>query len=161
MALLDRILSGLTEAPRRLPVSADAEPGIYAWWSKPEASGMPIPEYPGCPRCRGLVSPLLRHRTKLAKERGLLSTRIDGDHSHGSIGNSTFRQTLAALLRARLQLEPLLRHATGGNSGNHPSPSQTCMQDNINGSPDLRPHDIDNLKDCYPKHSIGTDPQCV
>lgn len=106
MALLDRILSGLTEAPRRLPVSADAEPGIYAWWSKPEASGMPIPEYPGCPRCRGLVSPLLRHRTKLAKERGLLSTRIDGDHSHGSIGNSTFRQTLAALLRARLQLEP-------------------------------------------------------
>jgi hypothetical protein len=41
------------------------------------------------------------------RSRRLLSTRVDRYHSRGSIGNSTFRQNLAALLRDTLGLEPL------------------------------------------------------
>jgi hypothetical protein len=108
MATLDRILSDLTQEPRRLPLTADAAPGIYSWWVPPERLGDADPRIPevsaGAAGWSLLYCGIAPNSTT---SRRLLSKRVGRDHSRGSIGNSTFRQSLAALLRDTLRLEPL------------------------------------------------------
>lgn len=108
MHTLDRILSSLTEEPRRLPITADSEPGIYAWWVEPkrlEDAEPRIPEVPAGVDGWSLLYCGIAPNSPTSGRH--LAARIARDHSNGSIGSSTFRQSLAALLRDTLDLQPL------------------------------------------------------
>lgn len=108
MSALDRILGDLIREPQRLPVAADAEPGLYAWWAKPDRLGDARPAIPEVTAgAAGWSLLYVGIAPNSPTSRRLLSTRIARDHSGGTIGNSTFRQSLASLLRDDLELQPM------------------------------------------------------
>jgi hypothetical protein len=87
-------LVGVDEAPATVP----AEPGLYAWWSRPGAlpgiSGPPHPE-------AGYELLYVGIARSSAMSRATLRTRVVGNHLRGTTGQSTLRRTLAALLHQR------------------------------------------------------------
>lgn len=108
MSVLDRIVRDLIRSPRRIPVSADAEPGLYAWWATPDRLADARPAIPLITAGVGGWALLyVGIAPNSPKSRRLMSNRIAHDHTRGTIGNSTFRQSLAALLRDYLRLEPM------------------------------------------------------
>lgn len=88
-----------------------AEPGLYAWWSRPGA----------LPGISGPTHPDGRHELLYVgiarsgpSSRATLRSRVVGNHIRGTTGQSTFRRSLASLLfeqegwRSRFTDRPLL-----------------------------------------------------
>jgi hypothetical protein len=108
-ASADAIASALTVAPR--PPRADLVPdraGIYAWWV---ATGHLGDANPPIPFEGERVGGWALVYVGIAPERPggarTLRSRIVKDHTGGTIGNSTFRQSIASLCRDYLGLVPL------------------------------------------------------
>jgi len=96
------------QLPRRL--SPPEGGGLYAWWARLERLGDATPAVPS------VVHPTAASRSLLyvgivprkgstATKRDFMS-RVIKDHRSGSIGNSSFRQSLGSLLMRYLNLQP-------------------------------------------------------
>lgn len=103
------IATQLLAAVPRSPTIAPADPGFYAWWCHRQylSDASPIIPYeprPPVPAEWSLlyvgISP-----SSLTSSRHL-AARLIKNHATGNIGGSTFRMTVASLLRAKLKLEP-------------------------------------------------------
>jgi hypothetical protein len=104
-----RLVRELTGTPARLQEAAPpARPGLYAWWVTLDHLSDASPASP-----RVLVGAAgwsllyVGIAPSSPSSNRNLALRIGHDHSRGNIGGSTFRQSLAALLRRRLALEPM------------------------------------------------------
>lgn len=92
-------------------------PGFYAWWTRPACLSEAVPAIPlVCPSGSPAGWALLYvgiaprgTRSRAAVER-TIAARISKDHRSGNIGGSTFRQSLASLLRGSLALLPKQGH---------------------------------------------------
>ena len=107
-----RLVRQLTGAPVALPETAPpARPGLYAWWvvldHLSDASPAIPPVLVGAAGWSLLYVGIAPSSPSSSRN---LAVRIGHDHSRGNIGGSTFRQSLAALLRGRLALQPLSGH---------------------------------------------------
>ena len=91
-----------------LEAAPPAQPGLYAWWAIPDHLGDASPAIPpvlvGADGWSLLYVGIAPNSPSSSRN---LAVRIGRDHEGGTIGNSTFRQSLAALLRRSLALEPL------------------------------------------------------
>ena len=102
-------LRGLVDCP---PSSAALPqvPGFYAWWSRPDDLDAAHPAIP--PSTLDLSGQWSLLYVGISPRRAAsprrLPDRIGHDHSRGNIGGSTFRYSLAALLRGSLALTPLV-----------------------------------------------------
>jgi hypothetical protein len=101
----------VAEDPRPIVEAVVPEaPGFYAWWARPERladSQPPIPAvYPSeaSDDWALLYVGIAPKRPSRAGADRTIAARISKDHRGGNIGGSTFRQSLAALLRERLGL---------------------------------------------------------
>jgi hypothetical protein len=92
------------------------KPGFYAWWAKPANltdADPPIPavyppgSLPGWSLLYVGIAP--KHPSKTGVDR-TIAARISKDHRGGNIGGSTFRQSLASILRTSLALSPKRGH---------------------------------------------------
>jgi hypothetical protein len=92
--------------------SVPIAPGFYAWWARPERLVDATPEIPavhpaGAPADWALlyvgIAPKRESRTGVDRT---IAARISKDHRAGNIGGSTFRQSLASILREALGLSP-------------------------------------------------------
>lgn len=100
-------LVGVDEAPGVIP----AEPGLYAWWSMPDAlPGITGPSHPD-----GVHQLVYVGIARSApSSRATLRSRVVGNHIRGTTGQSTLRRSLASLLyeqegwRSRFTDRPLL-----------------------------------------------------
>ncbi|MFZ5854206.1 MAG: GIY-YIG nuclease family protein [Chloroflexota bacterium] len=104
---VDDLMGLLTDPARRVPLSAFPrpgdrvdEPGLYAWYVDDEGAAA---------LSRGLgtrVAPGLVYvgQTGAGASNASLRSRIGGNHRDGNVRGSTFRLTLAAILRAELGL---------------------------------------------------------
>ena len=106
----DAIAHALTSAVPTTPseVKVAARQGMYAWWCRTEDL---IEFHPSVPSVRPLDSPdgwsLLYVGIGPVREGSrTLRERLVKDHQSGSIGGSTLRQSLAALLRDSIGLTP-------------------------------------------------------
>jgi hypothetical protein len=81
-----------------------AEPGFYAWW----ADSKSIPGVPECPHPSRERLDLFYVGISPATPSSAqtIRSRVLGNHLSGNLGSSTFRFTLAALLRETLSLRP-------------------------------------------------------
>lgn len=84
--------------------------GVYAWWVRRERLGDARPKIPTVPHptVAGwslLYVGIVPRKTNPETNRCFRS-RVGKDHKSGSIGNSTFRQSLASLLISHLGLRP-------------------------------------------------------
>ena len=81
-----------------------AAPGFYAWWAVDGA----IPAVPLGPQPRdgGIGLFYVGIAPGRATSSQTLRSRVVGNHVSGNLGSSTFRLTLAALLRESLGLDP-------------------------------------------------------
>ncbi len=106
---LDQVVAALTDPTRRgSPTEASrrgdtVDAGVYAWWvdglgSSDLAAGL------GHPIRAGLIYAGL---AGAGSSSATLRSRILGNHLGGSIRASTFRKTLASILRGDLRLEPI------------------------------------------------------
>jgi hypothetical protein len=114
---VDRVVATLTTTPVEVRVAKQqpgtgglpADPGFYAWWSLAGAiGGVPLVPHP-------LESELGLFYVGISpanSESGqTVRTRVIHNHLSGNLGSSTFRLTLAALLREDLDLHPVERSA--------------------------------------------------
>ena len=109
----DQIIAALTaqEPPPLATTSFLDRPGFYAWWASPtrlsDASPLIPPVHPtaSCKWALLYVGIAPKRPSSDGPDR-TLADRVQGDHRNGSIGNSTFRQSLAALLIGLLDLRP-------------------------------------------------------
>lgn len=86
--------------------------GVYAWWVRCERLGdarpkIPIVPHPTVAGWSLLYVGIVPRKGELETRRSFKS-RVGKDHRSGSIGNSTFRQSLASLLISHLALRPKL-----------------------------------------------------
>jgi GIY-YIG catalytic domain len=85
-----------------------AGPGFYAWWIAPahlRDADPPIPRVPfGDDSWSLLYVGIAPNGPRSSRS---VDTRVAKDHQGGSIGNSTFRQSMAAILMEHLHLRPL------------------------------------------------------
>lgn len=72
-----------------------ANPGLYAWWL---ADPQKLPQVPLTPRADGLSLIYLGIAKSGPNANSDLRSRVLGKHIRGSLGNSTLRRSLAALL---------------------------------------------------------------
>jgi hypothetical protein len=111
-----RIAAALARAdPERVArASVPIAPGFYAWWARPERLIDSTPEIPAVQPAGGPadwallyvgIAPKRPSRTGVDRT---IAARISKDHRGGTIGGSTLRQSLAALLRDSLGLSPRL-----------------------------------------------------
>ncbi|MEX1262792.1 MAG: GIY-YIG nuclease family protein [Actinomycetota bacterium] len=94
------------EIARRLPDEGGlpASPGFYAWWARMNAiEGVPLSPHPNHQQSGLLYVGIAPARATSSQT---LRTRVVGNHLSGNLGSSTFRLTLAALLRETLGLHP-------------------------------------------------------
>jgi hypothetical protein len=108
-----RLVRKLTAAPVAPPETAPpAQPGLYAWWVILDHLSDANPAIP--PVLVGAAGWSLLYvgiaPSSPSSSRNL-AVRIGHDHNRGNIGGSTFRQSLAALLRGRLALQPPWGHS--------------------------------------------------
>jgi hypothetical protein len=108
-AVLDQLLS----SPSLLAGRQSAEySGFYAWWVREDCLSDGVPRIPLVrPAC--MVCPWALLYVGICPRRKSARTvhdRLDKDHGGHSIGASTFRFSLAALLRSKLGLLPLSGH---------------------------------------------------
>ncbi len=98
-------VSEVLQSPELLP----AAPGFYGWWSRRGAVG-PVPHIPH--PLDEEVS-LLYVGISPARETSAqtLRSRVVRNHLNGTVGSSTFRLVLAALLIDALDLHPFVRGA--------------------------------------------------
>jgi hypothetical protein len=103
-ALVAEDLSPVPEA------AVDEAPGFYAWWSRPERLVDSTPRIPAVHPPRGpgdwvlLYVGIAPKRPSRTGGDRTIAARVSKDHRGGNIGGSTFRQSLAALLREHLGL---------------------------------------------------------
>lgn len=105
--VVDELLAGTVRRPSvaRPPATA----GFYAWWCRVEsladaAPAIPREErFPVDPAWSLLYVGISPSRATSSKN---VASRFSKDHVGGNIGGSTFRQSLASLLIANLQLQP-------------------------------------------------------
>lgn len=106
IARIVRSLTGEPVAP--LEATPPAQPGLYAWWAIHDHLSDASPAIP--PVLIGADGWSLFYigiaPSRLTSGRDL-ADRVGDDHMNGNIGGSTFRHSLAALLRESLALEPL------------------------------------------------------
>jgi hypothetical protein len=101
---------------RAAPSTVPRAPGFYAWWVKLDRLSDATPPIPAVRPAgsRGGWALLYVGIAPKRPSRGgadrTLAERILKDHRSGNIGGSTFRQSLAALLRAQLALVPKVGH---------------------------------------------------
>jgi hypothetical protein len=100
-------VSGVEQARNEVP----AEPGLYAWWSLPDAlPGITGPRHPE----GGHELVYVGIARSGPSSRATLRSRVVGNHIRGTTGQSTLRRSLAALLfepegwRSRFTDRPLL-----------------------------------------------------
>lgn len=101
----------VAEDPRPIVEAVVAEaPGFYAWWARPErlvdaTPPIPIVHPPGTADDWALlyvgIAPKRPSKTGVDRT---IAARIAKDHRGGNIGGSTFRQSLAALVREHVRL---------------------------------------------------------
>jgi hypothetical protein len=109
---LNQILAGLVDEPTRMN-AAQLPPaaGLYAWWVAPLALSRTRPLVPLVPQGKQGWSLLyVGVAPRSASSARTLQLRVERDHRSGNIGGSTFRQSLAALLRIELGLQPKIGH---------------------------------------------------
>ena len=105
----DAIAAALTRVPgpSRVDVVPD-KPGSYAWWVTTDHLA---DSYPPIPleeeRIAGWTLVYVGIAPDRLGGRRTLRSRIAKDHTGGTIGNSTFRQSMASLFRDHLGLVPL------------------------------------------------------
>jgi hypothetical protein len=104
-----RLVRKLTGTPATLSeMTPPARPGLYAWWVTighlSDASPAIPPVLVGAAGWSLLYVGIAPSSSSSNRN---LALRIGHDHRRGNIGGSTFRQSLAALLRGRLGLEPM------------------------------------------------------
>lgn len=107
-------LNALDRTPKRVSAHqwpSDLEgidvPGLYAWWVD-DAGADDLSEALGLPLAAGRIYAGLTGATKWpsgATGNNTLRSRVRGSHIRGRIRGSTFRFTLASLLRGRLDLD--------------------------------------------------------
>lgn len=86
--------------------------GVYAWWVHEDHLGDALPPLPGV-RPEGAARPWSLLYVGIGPKRPgsqTLRDRLRKDHRGSSIGSSTFRQSLAALLMDYLKLTPKRGH---------------------------------------------------
>lgn len=92
------------------------QPGFYAWWANPANltdADPPIPAvYPpgSSPEWSLLYVGIAPKRPSQTGVDRTIAARISKDHRGGNIGGSTFRQSLASILRTSLALSPKHGH---------------------------------------------------
>jgi GIY-YIG catalytic domain len=113
----ESISAAITEAvPQSVGAPVPAEPGFYAWWADKARltdAAPPIPPvHPpgGHPDWALLYVGIAPKRPSKASSDRTIAARVTKDHRGGNIGGSTFRQSLAVLLRESLRLEPKPGH---------------------------------------------------
>lgn len=84
--------------------------GLYAWWVRMERLGDAKPNIPFVPHPTAadwslLYVGIVPHGGKMKTKRSFRD-RVRKDHRSGSIGNSSFRQSLGSLLISHLGLRP-------------------------------------------------------
>ena len=101
----------LVAEPPRPAVEAviPTTPGFYAWWARPKHLVDAIPPIPsvhslGADGWALLYVGIAPKRPSRTGADRTVAARISKDHRTGNIGGSTFRQSLAALLREHLGL---------------------------------------------------------
>jgi hypothetical protein len=106
--IVTRLLAGrvLSPSQAQLPTS----PGFYAWWCRCDRledadPRIPLEERP--PVQSGWSLLYVGISPSNQNSRRNIAVRLAKDHTGGSIGSSTFRQSVAALLMERLVLQPL------------------------------------------------------
>lgn len=111
------------------PVSLDAEfnalstgklpdaPGLYAWWVKPNA----LVGLTGLADSQNGLLALLYVGTAPRNQRSqsTIRTRIVGEHLRGNTNSSTFRYSLASLLKSELRLSPIQQGRKVALPNNH------------------------------------------
>lgn len=102
------VVTDLRRTPETLSAArANLPPkgGFYTWWCKrgalPHVPSRPHPTFPGYNVLYVGIAP------SGPSSRSTLRSRVIGNHLRGNIAASTFRLTLACLLRAQLELTPL------------------------------------------------------
>jgi hypothetical protein len=109
------VVTTLTRTPlstsdaRRSPADGGLpeKAGFYAWWSSAGAiAGVPLVPHPMEPTL-GLFYVGISPANATSKQS--VRTRVINSHLSGNLGSSTFRLTLAALLRQPLDLHPEMR----------------------------------------------------
>jgi hypothetical protein len=104
-----RLLRGLTSEPvAPLEATPPSRPGLYAWWAILDHLSDASPAIPSVlVGANGWSLLYVGIAPNSRRSRRNLALRIGHDHSRGTIGNSTLRQSLSALLRGGLALEPM------------------------------------------------------
>jgi len=110
-AMNGNALRGDSVSVQRARKVVPAEPGLYAWWARPDAlPGVEGPRHPDGER-ELLYVGLARSGPS---SRATLQSRVVGNHIRGTTGQSTLRRSLASLLveqegwRSRFTDRPLL-----------------------------------------------------
>lgn len=94
------------ETARRSPDQGGipATTGFYAWWARPGAiEGVPLSPHPRHPDAALFYVGIAPARASSSQT---IRSRVIGNHLSGNLGSSTFRFTLAALLRESLGFQP-------------------------------------------------------
>ncbi|NJC05757.1 hypothetical protein GGQ97_001550 [Sphingomonas kaistensis] len=109
VAGLGAVLEQLLQTPQTTTHAIPRGPGFYAWWCQKqhlEDTSVPLP-YEQRPPTPAEWSLLYVGISPSGPASTLdVSSRVARNHVGGNIGSSTFRQTLAVLLVAKLRLQP-------------------------------------------------------
>lgn len=106
--IVTRLLAGRVLSPSQ--AQPPSSPGFYAWWCRSDRLKDTDPQIPleeRRPVQSGWSLLYVGISPNNPNSRRNIAVRLAKDHTGGSIGSSTFRQSVAALLMERLTLQPL------------------------------------------------------